>query len=470
MERATSIHDVWRTLSPEPLRTPEELDSLYRPDVNVVRGQDLVARLKLELGRAHGGPEYKGLLVGHSGVGKSTELSRLERDVKDRFLVLRFSAVRELDVSSFQPFDIVLLMLIEALSRIQAEIGPLVLDAALGGPASALAEVRQWLAASTTTRTRASSVEGSGEGGAGLAREGLLSQLLGLSASIRGEIKYGSSRETVEVEYRLRRLSDLIEAVNRTLGTCNRVLRENTGKECLFIWEDFDKPGISRPQVEQFFIVYANVIRELKAHLILTIPIDLAYSDRAAALPFPSHRVLLVPDTPVYDAEHRPHLGGRAAVRGVLEARVDPAIFAAGQLDRLVVASGGNLRDLFSMVSSAADTAILRGTASGKVEAAHVDFVIYQMRSECLRRLGQSPYDPKALTYDQKVPKLLAIYEQKPAADVLDAVLNSLLRARAIQEFNGKRRLGLHPLVVETLREQGKLTVDENGKVAGGLE
>jgi putative ribosome biogenesis GTPase RsgA len=78
---ATSIETIYEYLSPTPLMTREDLDKFYSPRVNKVRGQDVVARLKLALGRSAGKDYYKAFLVGHSGVGKSTELTRLIYDV-----------------------------------------------------------------------------------------------------------------------------------------------------------------------------------------------------------------------------------------------------------------------------------------------------------------------------------------------------------------------------------------------------
>lgn len=111
---ANSIREIYEFLSPTPLMTRQELDDYYSPRVNQVRGQDVVARLKLALGRTAGKSYYKAFLVGHSGVGKSTELTRLVCDVEDKFRALRFSATRELDPGSFQPFDILLLILADA--------------------------------------------------------------------------------------------------------------------------------------------------------------------------------------------------------------------------------------------------------------------------------------------------------------------------------------------------------------------
>ncbi|NKB17104.1 MAG: hypothetical protein HC770_01610 [Pseudanabaena sp. CRU_2_10] len=110
---------------------------------------------------------------------------------------------------------------------------------------------------------------------------------------------------------------------------------------------------------------------------------------------------------------------------------------------RLIVASGGNLRDLFALVNYAADTATLRDAET--INGDDVMAAIVNLRSDYERRLGQSPYDPETVSYKDKAERLLQIYENDKSAEITDAVLYSLLNARAVQEFNGKRWFGVHP-------------------------
>jgi hypothetical protein len=80
------------------------------------------------------------------------------------------------------------------------------------------------------------------------------------------------------------------------------------------------------------------------------------------------------------------------------------------------------------------------------------------------------PYDTEKLTYEKKVEWLIAVYRQEPDCDILREESYPLSNARAVQEFNGKRWFGVHPLVVDILKNQGGLVAPEGGKVAGGTE
>ena len=89
-------------------------------------------------------------------------------------------------------------------------------------------------------------------------------------------------------------------------------------------------------------------------------------------------------------------------------------------MKRLIVASGGNLRDLFTMVNQAADSALLRSAAKGKIGKVDVDRAINELRTDYTRKLGVGPYDAAELTYAQKAERLVAVYNQEPGHDVPD--------------------------------------------------
>lgn len=450
LKAATSLRDAYKTLSPEPLVTSEQLEAFYSSRLNAVRGEDNVAELALGLERAFGGSHFKALLMGHPGVGKSTELSRLAQRIRDRYSVVRFSVTTELDPSSFRPFDILLFMMAEVAERTAR---PPAEGGAGRKPSDArLQELWDWFGVETRTVSRGSRIAGEVTAGAGPGPEGWWAKALGLFASLKGEIKYASDRKTEIVEYRLSRLSTLIELANRLLDECNRLLREAEGREWLFIGEDFDKSGVAPERQEDFFLTYGNVVKDLRAHLIFTLPITLGYSQAASRLPAADYSL---PDTPVFQEDHSAHRKGRQAVKSVLEARADPELFGSRVVNRLVVASGGNMRDLLLLATKASDAAILAG--ADIVAPAHARAAIHRLRREYTRRLGASPFDKEEISYEAKADRLLQIYEGEPKAKIPDSVLYSLLRSRAVQEFNGRGWFGVHPLVVDILKTQGQL-------------
>jgi hypothetical protein len=347
---AQSLEEVYRTLQPGPLETPEEMEAFYKSEMNEVRGGDKMERLKLGLTRAHKNRTYfKACFMGHQGVGKSTELSRLIDKVQDKFRTIRFSAVSTLNPGNFRPLDVVLMMMADVAERTAKPVK---------------------------------------EGGAG---------------KHPPEARLKEINEVVEHE--VRRLTSLIKVANRLLDDCNNLLQEASGHEWLFVGEDFDRAGIPIPQIEDLFITYANIFRDLRIHLIFNIPVSLFYSSKAPQLPFANECSFVLPDTPVFQPDHTPDAKGRAALQTVLEARMATTLFEPDQMMRLI---------------------------------------------------------------KDKAERLLQIYENDKSAEITDALLYTLLNARAVQEFNGQHWFGVHPLVVDILAAQKRLQRTETGELLGG--
>ena len=474
IQRAETLDDCYKTLSPQPLIQAEEFAAFYRSEINNVRGGQVVERMTLGLKRAHGSLSYKALLMGPAGVGKSTELTRLADGLVGTYQAIRFSATQHLDPISFQPFDVLLLMIIEVAERtaMAKEAG----GAGQRPSDDVLQEIYDWFASETETIKRSTEVSAEAAAGIGPSADTWWGKALGLFANLKGEMKYASVREKETVTYRLSRLDGLIKSANNLLRHCNQLLRDASGCEWLFIGEDFDKAGISPGQTEDLFVTYSNVLRELDAHLIFTLPIALGYSAKAVSLPVPHNAIFTLPDTMVFDKVHGAHDEGRMAMAAVLGVRMNPALFGATQKERLIEASGGNLRNLFAMTSNASDTALLRGGAT--IEQDDTTNAIRQLRTDYERQLGESPYDlemgtdgkSQPISYDRKAQRLIRIYNGEPDANVPDPVLYALLRSRAVQEFNGERWFGIHPLVVDILAKQKKIIRPAAGRIPGGTE
>ena len=457
LQPARELANVYRTLQPTPLTTIEELEAFYVSDINAVRGGDKVKRLQLRLQRAYNDRiPFKACVMGHRGVGKSTEISRLLARISSQFEAIRFSATQVLDPGSFRPLDVLLVMMIELA---EATAKPVQKGGADYRPSKArLQEIWDWFSTEKETRQLAEEAALTVEAGAGVEDDSLWNKVLGLFATLKGEIKFASARAKEVVTYRLTRLDLLIEVTNRLLDECNDAMRRATGKQWLFVGEDFDKAGIPSTQIEDLFINYANIFQGLRTSLIFTLPIGLYYSAKATRLPFEG---FVIPDTPMFDISHAPNQTGQAAVEKVLTARMNPALFEPDELSRLIVASGGNLRDLFSLINEAADGAFLREAL--KIAREDTNAAIVKLRSDYERRLGQSPYDPETISYQDKAELLVRIYNGEKVAQITSPALYSLLNSRAVQEFNGQRWFGLHPLVVDILIAQNYLQTGAAG-------
>jgi hypothetical protein len=417
----------------------------------------MVLRLSSKLQQSFGTLPFRAFVMGHPGVGKSTEISRLMLRIKDQHVGVRLSVATELNPASFKVFDVLLLMLAR-LAEAANEMNAIPLQ---GIRSEALVrDLTQWFATEQTKNNRTRTTGAEVAAGAGVKEGSPWATVFGLFVSAKAEMKYAAERKTETIEYRLQRLPDLIDLCNKLIDLSGETLREKTGKEWLLVVEDLDKSVISPQQLQDLFIQYGAVFENLRVSTIFTIPVWLAYSPEAIRLPGERY---MIHDTPVYDRQHNPHEKGRAAVQKVLEARVSPSLFDDGQMMRLIVASGGNLRDLFFLVSEAGERARLRNPPAPLIGPDDAKAAISKMRGEYTRRLGQSPYDMREILYAEKSARLVGVYNNAPDNKIPDPVLYSLLRGRAIQEFNGDVWFGVHPLVVDILKEQQHLKPQDRG-------
>src|SRR5262245_42338363 len=97
-QAARTLDEVYRTMLLRPLETEQESKAFYR-DMNSMRGGDKSAHIQRDLERAHSVSHFKGFFMGHSGVGKSTEINRLTALVDRRFRVIRINALNDLTVA-----------------------------------------------------------------------------------------------------------------------------------------------------------------------------------------------------------------------------------------------------------------------------------------------------------------------------------------------------------------------------------
>ena len=461
-EPATTLDEIHLTISPEPLLTQKEIDAFYREEMNKVRGEDKIQRLKLGLKRVIDTQQYyKACLMGHTGVGKSTELTRLINDpeIKQHFEPLRFSVLSELDAINFSPLDVFLFMVVEIVEK-TAKISR--------QPSNEnLQKLWDWFSSEEFTRKETRESQIKMEAGAGAKEDSLWNKILGLFASLKGEFRVASLREKKVVEYRLSRSRDLINIANQLLKECNQNLQETMQRSWLIIGEDFDKAGVSQEAVRDLFLNYSNIFKDLDIHIIFNIPIGLYNSSPGINLTFDHN--LLIPDTAVFcQKDHTPNQKGREAVRKVLEARVKSNLFEDGQIERVIIASGGNIRDLFYLVREASDEAIVN--QQNLIISSHISRAIRSLRTEYERRLGQNPYDIDSVSYGDKVALLKRIYDANPEAQIPNEVLYALLNNRAIQEVDGdgERCFMVHPLVVDILNAQGHIPTAPDGGVPGG--
>lgn len=469
--KANSIKDIFKAFDPSPLDSSEELQQFYVSELNEIRGSDKMKVLALGIRRRIGQGFYKAFVMGHSGVGISTELTRLQAEVSPSVRTLRLSANTDLDPVNFKPFDLILRI---ALGLAEETAKP-VSEGGAGStlPADLTRDLLAWF--HTEKSILKTQTDATGAASLGASTKGTLwEKFLGVSVEAKTEIKRASGRSNEIIEYREKNVGQLADLANRILDDCNQRLKKESGHEWLVIGDDFDKPGIPEASIENTFIKYGSILGDLRCHLIMDVPIGLGHSSRAVQLPPQFEGPHNFPDTPVYKKDHTAHKKGREALRSVITHRMDSALFDKGQQERVIVASGGNLRDLFTLIVDASTNAELRDSSTQRILANDVDRAINSLRKEYRDHLGETAYDVEKTTQEAKLAKLVSVYLGKPEAELHDSALYSLLHGKAVQEFNGISWFGVHPLIVDFLSRLDRpelkplLDPDNDNQLPGG--
>jgi hypothetical protein len=436
MDQVTKLRDL-RLCWDGPLLEAIQPNEFYREEVNKTREQDIIAELSRQLQESYENGSFKTFVTGHFGVGKSTELRQLEFEVRGQQRVVRVSVASELNPATFKIVDVLLLMIVRLVEETNKHCGGFFFNTARN---ELIRKFAQWFG--EEARKKTDGLTASAEAG------------INLLGQLKGTLKYEADRKAETVEHRLKRLPELVHLCDEVIAKCKKALWDREHKEWLLIVEDLDENTVPPQQVRELFLKYGTVFQDLDISMIFTIPVWLEYSQESVRLPFERHMIF---DTPVYDWEHAPHKEGRQAMAAVLEARVSSALFEEDQMMKLIVASGGNFRDLFSLVRRSGRAAFLRHPEAKTIAREDSLVAIKNMRREYRNRLGSGLYEPSpTIPLHDKFGKLVAVYNDLPECKILDPTMHWLLLARAVQELRDAW-YGVHPLVVDILKEQRRL-------------
>ena len=285
-EPATTLAELPLTLQPEALETAEQLKAFYQDQIEKVRGIDRTGQLRICLEDAHAADlPFKAFLLGHPGVGKTTELSRLLLDVEDRFRPLHLSITSELNPGALRFYDVLLLILIRL---VQEASKPSVIGFEDNELQKILDLVRDHLAKKWTKHLRIDAAEF----GAGINFP---------FVKLFGNIGQGSSRERGVEEYELSFVSELVNLMNRVLQECNRLLKKHQkGRQWVIVLEDLEKIGLTASALKDLFMGLRPSLQGLDGHFIVVIPIWLQYSEDAPIVLPPNFLPFVIPDIAVY--------------------------------------------------------------------------------------------------------------------------------------------------------------------------
>jgi hypothetical protein len=430
MIQAKQLSEILKVAQHKPL-TGEDFDDFF-VNTDKARGYQ-PALLLADFLQSFSEAPQKILFTGHRGSGKSTELWRLQQEVKDMYFPIAFSVQRHLGLVNLEFIDLVFLVMERIYTSAREK--NIHIDEDL------LHNILKWVEDTTEIKTKDKKAGVEVEVGATTPKF-----LSALFAHVKG-ILHMSSDTRVEIRRKIKpRIAQLVERCNLLLQAVNKEL-EKTGKRTLVIVEDLDK--ISTPTARGIFCDNAEVLVQLDTHIIYTIPISIFYSRDITGMRRSFDRQEVLPMIKIKEKNTGNfYPPGKQTMEEIIFKRIDKTILAKDAIRYLLDKTGGCLNDLFDILLNGA----LEGIRSKKI----FDKELAQTGAKRIKRfyemaLSTSPEGD--IQPEQYFKKLKEVYDSKTKKISADPVTMDLLNSLALLEYNEERWLNVHPLVVDIMQE-----------------
>ncbi|MDZ7954502.1 MAG: ATP-binding protein [Nostoc sp. DedQUE12b] len=422
-----SFQEAYSNLELFPLMERNEMERF-----RVEYGDDLIADLNQLVEDSPNG-DGKIVFTGHRGCGKSTLLAEFSRQIQDKYFVVLFSIADKIEMSAVNHINILFAIAVNLMTEAEARKVDI--------PQSTKEALYKWFA--TRTRTEESNLQAEVSIGFDLLK--LISSKLKADASVRDEIKQ-------EFE---RKLSDLVARINEIAALIQAATKQNV----LVIIDDLDKLDLGRVNEiyrdnikalcqPNFQIIYTIPIAVLRETFISTI-IATETNDQVVAMP-----VLKIFDkgkNRLLNAQPRPE--ATKILGEVLQKRIPSELIAAETAEKIVIYSGGVLRELIRISKECCRICLrtIRRNPSAKViiDDKILLQAINKIRNDFSIRLGKTDIDI-----------LQSVYEQFMPNDPKQAEFLDLLHGLYVLEYRTDETwYDVHPIIIESLKRQGAINV-----------
>ena len=393
-------------------------------DLSPARGDDSRQGLRSSLMRKQAGRPLHIVFSSHRGAGKTTELKRLVQEIAPKFHTLYVEANVEMDPVSIDMEDL-LLVLARSVHDEMNRLG-LPLDESM------LKGVNDWfssvIATTSAGRTYIAEVKTSAEAGASAA----FTRLVGNVTSL---FRLESNHRT-EVKEVLRKYPGaLMAAVNKVFDGAHKALKTSHRKELLIIIDNLDRydPAV----LEKLLVAQVDHFKDLQCNLILTPPIAMLCRPGAGRVgDYFTQEVMCT--VKLREREDLPSVVKGEGYTLLLEALarridIDRMLPDEAARRRLILASGGSVRDLLKL-SAEASLRIDQGPITSEAVERVVSRHRARMRDEVNTNRGWRE-------------SLRNIFQTQLVSEA-DADLDVLYHRLAFK-YNGTYWYDVHPLVAE---------------------
>lgn len=406
-----------------------ELGTIYvvRPEVQE-KLEELTFQLELQY-------PCKILLTGHRGVGKSSALTYLSKQLSEsnKLWVVHFSILDDLDLNDLDYVDIMVLMVAKILEQCRDKK----LD--LGNAIQKRLEIWSSAIEIVKSNTESSKTEAESKAEVSVGTPGWLNSSVKAFLSVSGRIgKESETRKTVrqQVEPKYSELLNIIDDLQQAVSTI-------TSRKLVCLIDGCDKTSVKA--AEDLFYQKGHYLSISQCSIVYTFPVALqnstnfnqilAYFSNPISIPNFKVQVQKNPD----QAEQERLERGLLLLREVITKRMNQNLLTKEALDKIVAFSGGISRLAITLTHTACLKALVG--KSDKVEEQHVEAAISEERKVFQRML----------TTTQKELLRKARDEQIIDPDVKSGYLELLHNLSLIEYDNGKVWYAVHPIAAQLL-------------------
>ena len=357
----------WNACNPsESLKLGNAEDRRYYIDFSKVRGEKIIDVLKRTISRSPSDKPTCQLFTGHIGCGKSTELSRLQKELTDEgFHVVYFESTQDLDEMDIDLTDI-MLAIARRVSQ-SLEEGKISLQPQ---------RFKEFLKNSWNFLQTPVTLEAEGElfgskykGNTDGTME--ISLPLGI-AKITAKTKSNPDLRSKLRQYMEPQANKMLELINQEIiDVAINQLKQRSKKGLVVIVDNLDRI-VFRPNAagrllpEYIFIDRGDQLRQLNCHLVYTLPLGLIFGKKSEIL---KNRLgggvdpKVLPMVPVKNRDGSECVEGMNLLRRMVMSRAFPdlpteehitlitqVLDSPETLDELCRVSGGHLRNLMGML------------------------------------------------------------------------------------------------------------------------
>lgn len=445
--RAQKLSQIQDVFNPNPLQDEDEINKFYQNTTEARTGDaysGFVEKMELLLEDSHNSLIHK-LFIGHAGVGKTTELYRLKRIAEEKGFLTCFGRCDiDLDSGDIEYTD-VLFYILDLLVNQACENGLKISD-------NIVRKIEKYWN-SNTELIKTISMQGEMEITAGAEAEFGIMKVIRLLSSVKAVLK-NSAESKKEIRTLIEpRSSEMLRQIQEVIEEIKGQLQRKGRPEIPFVILDgLDK--IPLEQAKKIFRENGSRFQGIQIHLLVTFPISLSYTpeykDVQIWFPNPEKLPMIKIRNWQQGAYQKDYTEGIETIRSIIGKRAELSLFTDEALDKLIIYTGGYIRDLFRCISDAALRARLR--KSEVIESEDAEKALAVLESDINGRYS-----------DELIGKMEDIYRGNKYVSSSEEI-TMLLQIGAVLEYNGARWCDLHPLVEKWLVANGKITKN-NGEI-----